>query len=67
MQRFSEPGAMQEVLSVPPAAELEGFVDNLLKTLFSWLHPVLPPNLAYHTVFPHRLTSNSEIPIGGPG
>jgi serine/threonine protein kinase len=25
------------------------------------------PNIAYHTVFPHRLTSNSEMPVGGHG
>jgi hypothetical protein len=43
---------------VPPAPELEGFVDKLLKTFFGWLHPILPPDIAYDTVVPHRLTSN---------
>jgi hypothetical protein len=42
---------------VPPAPELEGFVDKLLKTFFGWLHPILPPDIAYDTVVPHRLTS----------
>jgi hypothetical protein len=67
MQWFSEPGAMQKVLGVPAAADLEGFVDNLLKTFFGWLHPILPPNIAYYTIVPHRLTLHSKIPVGGHG
>jgi hypothetical protein len=60
---------MEKVLDVPPTAELEGLVNNLLNTFFGWLHPILPPDIAYDTVVPHRLTSNSKTScqIGGHG
>ena len=52
---------MEKVLGVPPAAELEGLVDKLLKSFFGWLHPILQPDISYDTVVHHRLTSKSKL------
>lgn len=62
MQRLSEPSAMEKVLGVSPAAELEGLVDKLLKTFFDWLHPILSPDIAIDRR-PSSLTSTLKCQL----
>src|SRR5437868_3523452 len=53
MQRMSRPGPMKEVLDLPPAAELESFVNDILQPLFCRFQPFLPPNRTGNTIISH--------------